>query len=595
MKKTLYSTLIGFVIVSFVSCNDEVLDTKPLSEVSADDVWSDPALIEAYVNDLYLFMGHGLTQNMLSSVTDETQNIHNIGTNQVVSSVITPSDMGVWGDIRMSHFRWDDLYRGIRNCNVFFEEIETAELEDEDVRQRMIGEVTFLRAYFYHNLLKVFGGVPIVEQVYGLSDDFLVTRNTFGETVDYIVTEADKAAAILPLEHDADNVGRANRGAAMAMKAHVLLLAASDLYHTTGWAPGYGNPELIGYVNADRTAMWQAAKQAAKDVMDLGIYGLYGAEPAPGDSTAQNYAEIFLTKVNEEAIFSRFFLQQIDYRWNDYNPGLHNGPNGYHNWGGNTPLQQLVDAYEMADGTPFDWNNPEHAAAPYENRDPRFYASILYDGARWRERPADVVDLDPVGIIQTGQYERVEDGETVVVPGLDTRKGPVEDWNGSYTGYYLRKFIEKDVNAQFFTQEAPWHFFRYGEIILNYAEAVLALGDEADARLHINMIRTRAGMPEITESGPELVERYRNERQVELAFEGHRYFDARRWMIAPDELDEDGLGIDIYGALQPDGSLEYTYTPVKIQDRGWNDRTYFLPIPEAEMNKNDQLVQNPLY
>lgn len=596
MKRIVYILLFACSLAVVTSCNDDFLETKPLTEFPGEDVWRDPSLMEAYVNNLYQVMAHGLTQNMLASVTDEAQNIHNQGTNQVVASNITPSDMGVWGDYRLRHFRWDDLYGGIRNANIFLEEIETAEVEDEDLKNRMIGEVTFLRAYFYHNLMRVFGGVPIVTKIYELDDDFLVPRNTFEETINFIVEEADKAAALLPLEHDADNLGRATKGAALALKSRVLLFAASDLYNNTDWAPGYSNPEYIGYVGGDRTARWQAAKDAAKAVMDLGIYGLYKADPAPGDSTAQNYAEIFLTKTNEEAIFSRFFLQKINYAWNDYHPGLHNGPNGYHNWGGNTPIQEVVDDYEMADGTKFDWNNPEHAAAPYKNRDPRFYASILYNGAKWRQRPSDAQDLDPEGVIQTAYIEGLDaDGNIEVIPGLDTRKGPIEDWNGSYTGYYLRKFIEKDVDAQFFRQEAPWHYFRYGEILLNYAEAAIGLGEEAEARTYINMIRRRAGMPEITDTGQALVERYRNERRIELAFEGNRYFDVRRWMIAPEELDDDAHGIYIYGALQNDGSLDFSYEVVPVQDRGWNDKVYFLPIPEDEMNKNEMLVQNPLY
>jgi starch-binding outer membrane protein, SusD/RagB family len=303
-----------------------------------------------------------------------------------------------------------------------------------------------------------------------------------------------------------------------------------------------------------------------------------------------------LQKENSEVIMSRFFLQRIGYAWNGYNPGLHNGPNGYHNWGGNTPLQQLVDDYEMADGTYFSWDNPEHAAAPYQNRDPRFYASILYDGAEWRERPSDVIDLDPVGVIQTGRYEQLdENGNVVVVPGLDTRQGPVEDWNGSYTGYYLRKFIDPNIDAQFFRQEVPWPFLRYAEILLNYAEASMMLGQEGEARTYINVIRRRAGMPETNESGDALVKRLQNERRIELAFEEARYFDVRRWMIAPEELSVPGMGIDIYAELNDDGTHTYSYEPVQIQDRGWKDRMYFLPIPEYEIDKNELLVQNPHY
>jgi hypothetical protein len=158
------------------------------------------------------------------------------------------------------------------------------------------------------------------------------------------------------------------------------LYAASDLFHNQGaWAGGFSNPELIGYVNANRTALWQAAKDAAKAVIDLGAYSLHKADGA-GDP-AENYGEVFLQKETTEDIFIGYFLQKTDLGWDNYNPGLYNGPNGYHNWGGNTPLGQLVDDYEFRDGTRFSWSNPEHAAKPMKTVIPvfmpAFYMKVL--------------------------------------------------------------------------------------------------------------------------------------------------------------------------------------------------------------------------
>jgi hypothetical protein len=340
-------------------------------------------------------------------------------------------------------------------------------------------------------------------------------------------------------------------------------------------------------------ARWQAAKDAAKAVMDLGIYSLHKENPGAGDSIAQNYAEIFLQKSTSEDIFIGYFLQKTDQGWDNYNPGLYNGPNGYHNWGGNTPIGQLADDYEMRDGTRFSWSNPAHAAKPYQNRDPRFYATILYEGAKWRKRPADIVEKDPEGIIQVGFYEK-PDG--TVVPGLDTRKSPIEDWNGTYTGYYLKKFMDPTVDAQYFKQDIPWRFIRYTEVLLNYAEACIGLGQEAEARTYINMIRKRAGMPETNDSGQDLINRYRNERRVEMAFEDQRYFDIRRWMIAP-QVYNDALGVEIRDKMLANGKIARTPTfkVIEVQDRAWLDRGYFLPIKLDEMNRNNKLVQNPLY
>jgi len=576
-------------VLAFSACDSSTLDLDPLDQISDQALWQDPALIDAFLADVYGGMRHGLYEVQLGSLVDETHFIHGYGTNEVVQSTFTPTNQAIWGGGRMDAFRWGPLYSRIRQVNTILANIDDAKIDDENLRNQIKGEAHFLRAYFYHNLLRAYGGVPIITKVYGLNDqDLLVPRNTFKETVDFIVADADTAASLLDL--NPRNLGRATKGAALALKSRVLLYAASDLFHS-GKFSGTPAAPFVEYQGADRTAMWRAAKDAAQAVMDLGIYDLYRAHADP----AENYAQLFLeNRDHEEIIMSRYFIASRD---DGYNPGLHNGPNGYRNWAGNTPIQQLVDDYEMADGTEFDWNNPAHAAAPYENRDPRFYASILYDGAYFRPRPPEGAEIEPHGIIQTFAEVTLPDGSKR--PGLDTRKGPIEDWNGGYSGYYLRKFIDPSVNHSSSTkQTVPWRFFRYAEILLNYAEASIELGEEDDARRVLNEIRDRAGMPPITESGAALKERYRNERRIELAFEEHRYWDVRRWMIAP-EVYEDALGILITANATDitDRSTftNYKYETIPIQERAWNDRSYFAPIPQDEIQRNDQLVQNPLY
>jgi hypothetical protein len=289
--------------------------------------------------------------------------------------------------------------------------------------------------------------------------------------------------------------------------------------------------------------------------------------------------------------------------------GLDNGPNGYHNWAGNAPIQELVDDYEMMDGTKFDWTNATEAAAPYKNRDPRFYATILYDGAPWKPRNKITSNPDPANQIQSGQYEMTHGG--VLQAGLDTRQSPVENWNGSWTGYYMRKFIDPDPNLvdNNTRQFIPWPFFRYTEAVLNYVEASIELGDYANAQLWLNRIRFRAGMPATTETGDALRQRYRNERRVEMAYEEQRYHDARRWLIAPTTLGRKVEFINVVGTLKP-GALApspyrhdetiytYTYTPVvdnSLENRTWIDKMYFRPISRDEVNKNSKLIQNPGY
>jgi hypothetical protein len=592
MNRYLKIATAAFALLGAAACDNSILDVSPKDQLSDEAVFADPNLAQAFLNDIYNGMGHGLYEMQLASISDESQFIHIRGTDRVLQSLVTESDLAALGDTRyFARFIWDPTYGRIRQANIFLSQIDSTDF-DPATKQEMKGEAYFLRAYFYHNLLRWYGGVPIITKVYGLNEDYEVARNSFKETVDFILANADSAAALLPTVQEGDNLGRASKGAALALKSRVLLYAASDLYNVN---PS-GQPET-GYTSAqDRQALWRAAKDAAKAVMDLGVYGLYKPNPASPEEATQNYHDLFLQKTSEEAIMNRYFLSK---RGDGYHPGLHNGPNGYHNWGGNTPIQNLVDDYRMLDGSKFSWDNPEEAAAPYENRDPRFNASILHDGSQWRERPTDVQAMDPAGVIQTFRELKLPDGTTVA--GLDTRDSPIEDWNGGYSGYLLKKFIDPNVNAQFTRQEVPWPFFRYAEILLNYAEASIELNELQDAVDALNQIRRRAGMPEFSAGMGQaaLREEYRNERRIEMAFEEQRFFDVRRWMIAPEVMDVNAYGINIY--LEGDDPLDrstwhdYRYETHSIQDRAWDDKMYFTPISRDELNRNSLLVQNPGY
>ncbi|MDB5264227.1 MAG: RagB/SusD protein, partial [Adhaeribacter sp.] len=218
---------------------------------------------------------------------------------------------------------------------------------------------------------------------------------------------------------------------------------------------------------------------------------------------------------------------------------------------------------------------------------------------------------DPSNQIQTGSYEVMNGGNKVIHFGLDTRKSSIEDWNGSYTGYYMRKFTDPNpaIVDQNTWQQVPWPFFRYTEALLNYVEACIELNQDVEAKNWLNKVRFRAGMPAITESGDALRQRYRNERRVEMVFEEQRYHDARRWMIAPTTLARKANGITIFGTLKPGKNVttykydpnnyDYSYSVFNIdpgkENRSWNDKMYFLPIHRDEMNRNTKLVQNPGY
>ena len=620
-----------FIVILFAggitSCKRDFLDTQPLDQVSSNLVWNDGALATAFVNGVYndqntqgLGMG-GFDEQMLASLSDEAVFTHaGRGINTINEGLLSPENTG-WVD---NTYDWNVMYKKIRAANSALENLATATFDDTQLNERLQGEVHFLRGYYYQQLLRYYGAVPIISKTYGLGEDYSIPRNTYEECVNFIVSDCDSAALLLDGKPGL-GTGRANKIAALALKSRVLLYAASDLHDiptAKAKSPeiaGYSNPEFLGYVSGDRTARWQAAKDAAKAVLDEGGggYKLDLAAPASRDEAIQNYISISMgggskaSGVDATAAIELLFERDFDPQKDEYAGiyvGLANGPNGYHNWAGNSPIQELVDDYEMMDGTKFDWNNPAEKANPYDNRDPRFYASILYDGAGWKPRDKISGDVDPANEIQTGQYEMAGGN---MIPGLDTRQSTIENWNGSWTGYYMRKFIDPDPNIVDNTtrQYIPWPFFRYTEAVFNYAEACIELGLDDEAKTWLNKIRFRAGMPAITATGDALRQEYRNERRIEMAYEEQRYHDARRWMIAPGTLGRKTVYINVVGKLKPgqtatvpyvhdETKYNYTYTPTEVnslENRVWLDKMYFRPISRDEINRNAKLVQNPGY
>ncbi|GLB49498.1 RagB/SusD family nutrient uptake outer membrane protein [Neptunitalea lumnitzerae] len=562
MKKiNIFKYISGIFVVGVLltSCEKDYLDVTPTDRVSDAAILSDSTLFEAYVVNRYLGVrltnkegdanqpGFGRTfeYGMWSSLTDESIYNNDDNTWLIQQGQLSPENLGIAGTF------WGRSYRSIREINYALANIDQVGMSQERV-DRLTAELKFLRAFRYQDLIRNYGEVVIMgDNVAQLGDDFSdpmwFDRRPIEESMNYVITELDNAISELPLYNDSDYPeGRATRGAAMALKSRLLLYAASPLY--TG-----------GTSDAQK---WAEAAQAAQDVMDLGIYSLYA-----------NYQELFTTESsNSEYIFARF------YNLNARHLALEiaNGPNGYGGWGGNVPLQNLVDDYEMIDGTEFDWNNPVHAANPYDNRDPRFEATILYNGAPYRDRTV----------------------ETFLPDGLDSQDGP-SNWNTSKTGYYLRKFIREDlpiINPWAVAGVQNWMYFRYGEILLNYAEAQNeAIGPDDSVYAAINAIRSRAGMPNLPVglSQTEMRDRIRHERRIELAFEEHRFYDVRRWMIADDTENQTAEGINI--TKESDGTFTYEIKTA-LQGKSFQEKHYWLPIPRSEILASDNMLeQNPGY
>jgi starch-binding outer membrane protein, SusD/RagB family len=625
MKKII-SIFCGAValFLAVASCKRDFLNTLPKDSVPGPLTWADGGLSQAFVFGVYSSLGYGgFEEQALAAYTDEAMFTHagrNINTFTEGSE--TPSNLG-W---MSGTYEWGSMYSAIRKANIAIENLLVATFPDQVLKDRLLGESYFLRAYYYHQLMRFYGGVPLIDKAYGLNEDYSVARNTFEETVNFIVADLDKAATLL--EGKAMDAGRASKLSALGLKARVLLYAASDLHDAatakanSPTLSGFQNIELVAYTGGDRAARWQAAKAAAKAVLDAAQgYKLDLAGPVTAEEGQANYNAIAMgggsavadKSAAVELLFQRshttLYTEESNWPLGGIHYGINNGPNGYHNWAGNTPIQQLVDDYEMMDGSKFDWNNAAHKTAPYKNRDPRFYATILYDGAPWKPRPADVAAAEPANQIQTGYYANGSGGS---INGIDTRESPVENGNGSRTHYYTRKFIDPNPalpDNQSNGQVVPWPFIRYTEMVLNYVEASLALNEEAEARNWLNKIRFRAGMPAVTDAGQALVDRYRNERRIELQYEEHRYHDARRWMIAPQTLGRGIKKITVIATLKPaqtphvpyrydESKYNYEY---KVEDetsnetRRWVDKMYFRPISRDEINRNAKLVQNPGY
>lgn len=584
MKLYIKYLTIGLMATTMLASCADILDKKPLTEISDNDLWSDPALLKAFVNSRYNQVGVNGAESMQSSIVDETELTWLRGCETHNFARLSPTDLGRmngawWGWDNRS---WSTKWTNISNCNIFFERVDNVGFTDEAEKTKLVGQVRFIRAFEYWDLIARWGAMPIITKSFSINDREEIVdqkRNTYKECIDFLVGELDQAAKELPANWSGDDYGRATSVAALALKSRILLYAASPLMNEDVKIPevGYTTPE------PDR---WQKAAKAATEALaaaQAAGYELYNLDADP----SKNYQMIFMdnTAANKETLFARMGTNSAGGE-SISSCDQYNNPNGYGGWGGNCPLQELVDAYEVVkDGvaSKFDWNNPEEKANPYANRDPRFYATILYDGAKWMTRNVETYfDVDSNGNITGG--------------GKDTKFGN-DSWNASPTGYNMKKFMDEGyaLNSWNFCAR-NWIHLRMAELYLNKAEALYNIGDEEGAREALKPVRERAGMPAVTATGTDLLEAIKNERRIEFAFEEHRYFDVRRWKEAPKYFGSTVHAITI--KKYPDGKKTYEVDKLRSDvggDRKWDDKMYWLPITKAEIDKNPNFVQNPGY
>lgn len=558
-----YITLfLGCIVIS--GCNKDFLDVVPTDRLSDAAILSDSVLFEAFVVNRYMGarltdkeaegtppgFGRGFEYALWASLTDESIYNNDDDTWLIQRGQLSPENTGIAGTL------WNRSYRSIRECNFALANIEEVPMS-EALKNRLAAELRFIRAFRYHDLIRNYGGVPLMnDKIYELTDDFsdpsIFERQNLQTCVDYVLAELDEAASQLPAGNDGSwPIGRADAGAALALKSRLTLYAASPLYNV---------------------GSWQQALDAAADIIALNKYSI----------SQDGYRALFRkTSSSNEIIFARYYSVGAPHVAME----IANGPNGYDGWGGNVPLQNLVDAYRMNNGKAIDEADSGYDPQnPYANRDPRFHQTIMHNGSQYRNRLV----------------------ETFVPGGRDSRDG-ASNWNTSRTGYYLYKFIDEDMpinNPWNIAGLQPWIYFRYAEILLNFAEAanevagpdITPAGATISAREAINLIRSRTGveMPDVPTGLS--VEAFRtllrNERQIELAFEEHRFYDVRRWLIAEETENQPAFGIEI---TKTGTTLSYQHK-VALEGRRFLKQHYWLPIPREEILASDnQLQQNPHY
>lgn len=545
--------LIVFATLTFLSCSDDFLEKKPLDSYSEVDVFADAALLSDFVSGTYRGIRHPFddSENSLTDgLTDNAFNQH--GSAEGIIKVYTRAEVNGDNGEGVTRGLWNSSYNYISRTNLFFEKIKDTSIEPAELGP-LEGQMHFLRAFYYFDLLRWYGNVPLITKTFDLSDEsFDVSNNIPDEIGGFIVSECDEAISRLYSSGDAAYAaGRASKEAAMALKARTLLYLASPLF----------NP-------SNNQGKWIAARDANKAVMNLPNYSLV--------DNADGYGAMFRGDNGEEVIMARYFTAVNDQGWG-VNTWLF--PNSEGGWSNTTPTQDLVDGYEFttgflpADEPTYDDQNP------YVDRDPRFYESILFNGAPFKSGTYDpfVDKAEPSNGAKAGK---------------DSPSSTIAKHNASRTGYTFRKWALESENWDS-GNKGPWIIFRLGEFYLNYAEAEIALGNETDAKTAINAIRARVNMPDVTESGAALIARYRRERRVELLLEDHRFFDIRRWKIGPETIGKTAMGVAIY----KNGSvMEYDYSRVADDTRAWHDKMYLLPIPSQEiLRSHEKLDQNPGY
>lgn len=580
MNKQIFFTYISAILLlaALPACS-KFLDQVPNDRETIEEVFQKKRPSEEYLANVY---------NRVRDETDQwngnpwTGNVDEVNI-AWAKWTIYQVNIGNWTPGTGHFYTWQDYYNGIRSATYFMNHIdgnkEILAVDGQRLIDQYKAEARFLRAFYYFMILRQYGPLVLLGDtelpVDAPAADLQVPRSPFDECVNYIVEELDKAAAVLPVVPASDrDYGRATKGAALAIKSRILLYAASPEFN--------GNTDFAGFVTAEGQPFisqtydhekWKKAADAAKAVIDLNVYRLY--EDPSGDPV-KSYRGIHLVPWNDECIFVRKDNNLWDW---DLNCSLRSAGG----WNGVSPVQEMVDAYFMKDGLPIT-QSPLYSETGftdgiynmYVDREPRFYASVLYNGTKYK---GGNITQDPITV-------------ELNYSGRDGKKTGGEDY--SHTGYLVVKNVSPETNRLTGVRHnRPFVLARLGEIYLNYAEALAEYGgNDAEALKYLNLIRKRAGIPEYGSaglpavSGDELIRKIRDERRIELAFECHRWFDVRRWKIVKSVMGTlHGMDVD------KDGN-EF-YQRVVADHHLWKEAYYWFPLVQYEMDRGLKLIQNP--
>jgi len=599
----IYRITLGFIFITILApgCS-KYLDKQPDDMLTMDDVWASRTQSQAYLSNIYSFIpDEAQMQNNynLTGICDEGDFVWD-------AAWAGQMNMGNWNVSSGYYDKWTPFYQGIRSASVFVNNIDRNNdpTLSADIRNSWKQEARALRAIYYFYLLRQYGPIVLLPEtpiaVDATNDELQLPRNSFDECVQYISSEFDAVlgSADLPdvFMNDKDK-GRVDKRTVMGFKSRLLLFAASPLWN--------GNAEYAGFKNADGKSLvnnsydpekWKKAADAAKALIDAMPLGLYKKTLA-GTSAFDPYLsvrDVLLDRWNQEVIYCRPQMASSNAAdgWE-----RHCAPRFVNGWNGVGISQQMIDAYFMANGKKISeeasgYKETGFTAAAgtytkpgtsnmYANREPRFYASIIYNGADWiyKEdgRPTQTVEL--------------------FFTGNCGKKGSHDH---SATGYLCCKNISPNSNLVEWTGDLrSLVMMRLAEIYLNYAEAMNEWKNDAYARQeaakYVNLIRERAGLPALeaskTSSQETMRTAIRDERRVELAFENFRAWDTRRWKIAEqtDGGNLMGMNVDAGTSLSDEAFYKRTVEEVRVFKKAY----YLWPIPQSEIIRNKACIQNP--